>query len=34
MTAAIICDGCWMDSNRNGRCTNPGCDLYREDDKR
>lgn len=31
---SIICESCWTDSNRNGRCTNPACDLYREDDKR
>lgn len=24
------CETCWMDSRRNGRCTNPGCDRFEE----
>lgn len=28
MTASIICESCWLDSKRNGRCTEPSCDQY------
>jgi hypothetical protein len=28
VTAAVICEGCFLDSKRNGICTEPACDRY------
>lgn len=29
----IICESCWLDSKRNGHCTEPLCDQYVEPKK-